>query len=211
MAQLVDLDKYKTAIGEASDDFDDLHTEALEDASQAVLNFTDRDFGAASVTETRTVPAPDVGFIIEIDDATEITAVEGIGGADWRVGSDGPAASQGVYTYIEVASFRSESPLMGFRTNLDRFGVGFRDALEITGTWGWPTVPDDVQRAVIWTAAAFEGDSSNRQGGLAAKSVAEVAENYIQQQAQSSGGKDDEQPLPARARALLLPYRRVTL
>ena len=183
---------------------------AIEDASQAALNYTDRDFGSPSVNETREFGVPDYGFIIDIDDATAITSVTGIGGAEWRLGTDGPAASFGVYTYIEVGAFRTASVLMGFTRNEDKFGLGFLDPIQVTGTWGWPVVPADVQRAVIWAANVIEGDTSNRQGGLASKSVAEVSENYIQQQSFQSA-VDDNEPLPARSRALLYPYRRISL
>lgn len=208
---LVTLLKYQAAVG-ATDDGDGRQTEAIEDASSAILNFTDRDFGAASVTEDREFVLPDTGFIIDIDDASAVTDVTGIGGGIWRAAGEGPAATYGVSTYIEVGQNSRESLLMGFTRNEDRFGnTNFDRTCTVTGTWGWPVVPDDVQRACIWVAAAFENHSQNLQGGLAAKSVAEVSWNFSQQQAQLSGGRDDAQALPARARALLEPYRRTTL
>jgi hypothetical protein len=208
VALLVDLDKYKEAIGETDDANDNFHTEAIEDASAAVLNFTDRDFASDPVTEARTYNVPSSGFIIDIDDATEVLDVDGLGSANWRAGNDGPATMHGIYTYIEYA-FR-HSLLMGFTRNEDVFGGNPFETVTVTADYGWPEVPDDVQRATILTAQSFEGDRSNPSGALASKSVAEVAENYLQQQ-QYQSAVDDNEPLPARARSLLLPYRRVSL
>ena len=208
-APLVSLTKYQEATG--SDANPERQLEAIEDASQAILNLTDRDFGSEAVTETREVRLPAEGYIVDIDDATEITDVNGLAGYTWRAWGEGPAATYGVLTYLEVR-IRLSSPLMGFARNHDRFGSYFHDdVIEVTGTWGWPEVPGDVERACIWTASAMEGDADNLQGTLAAKSVAEVAENYMQQQQQTSGGRSDEEALPSRARALLLPYMRTKL
>lgn len=208
MAQLVDLDKYKAAIGETGTGNDDVHTEALEDASSAVLNFTDRDFGSALVTEERVFPLPDAGTIVDIDDAAEILSITGLSTLNWREGSEGPAAAHGVFTYIEFAQRRS-SALMGFMRNQDIFGASPFDEITVNASWGWPVVPDDVERAVIWTAQDFEGMTADESGSLEAKSVAEVSENYFR--AERLASSDAEEPLPRRARALLLPYRRTTL
>jgi hypothetical protein len=206
---LVDLATFKEAVGDTGSTNDSLYTRLLQAASQAVLNFTDRDFNTDVVTETRDVDAPDRGNIIDIDDAVSVIDVTGLGGVDWRVGSEGPAASAGVYTYIEVAAFRADSPLMGFTRNEDLFGFGFSNNVQVTADWGWPDVPADVVQAVIWATEDFAGDISNPSGALAAKSVAEVAENYLQQSQQRSPGDTD--PLSPRVTGLLVPYRRVTL
>jgi hypothetical protein len=205
---LVDLTTFKTAIGESGTANDDRYQLALDAAIQAVLNFTDRDFDTAVVTETRDVEPPDLGNIIDIDDAVSVIDVDGLGGVNWRAGSEGPAASAGVFTYIEIASFRADSPLMGFTRNEDVFGFGFGNSIQVTADWGWPDVPADVVQAVIWATEDFAGDLSNPSGALAAKSVAEVAENYMQQSQQRSPG--DSEPLSPRTLGLLLPYRRMT-
>lgn len=208
MAPLVDLAKYKAAIGETSSAYDDVHIEALEDASTAVLNFTDRDFGSALIIEERVFPLPDAGYIVDIDDAAEILSVTGLSTLAWREGSEGPASAAGVFTYIEFAQRRS-SALMGFTRNEDVFGATPFDEITVEANWGWPEVPDDVERAVIWTAQDFEGQTADDTGSLEAKSVAEVSENYFR--AERLAASDAEEPLPRRARALLLPYRRTTL
>jgi len=209
VAPLVDLDTYKLAIGETDAANDAKHQLFLDASIQAVLNFTDRDFATDLVLETRTYEAPDLGFIVDIDGATEVVDVDDIGGAEWRTGSEGPAASQGVITYIEIAAFRPASALMGFTRNEDRLGTGFSPSVDVTANWGWPEVPADVVQAVIWTAEDLEGESGNATGGLAAKSVAEVAENYLQQSVVRNF--DDNEPLSPRSRTLLLPYRRISL
>lgn len=203
---LLDLDDYKDAIGETSNDHDDQYQFALDAVSQAILNVTDRDFGAAEVVEDREYPVPDQGFILDIDDASEIYSVEGF--STWRAGTDGPAASYGVYTYIEFPEVNATSPLMGFTRNEDVFGRRFNQTITVNAKFGWPTVPADILQAVVWGVGDLTGDLSNPSGGLAAKSVAEVAENYIQRQTQQT---NSEEPLSDRVLKMVLPYRRVSL
>lgn len=203
---LVDRDRYPEA--------DALPDTALEDASAAVKNFTDRDFLVAQVVETRTYEAsneltPDGRLIIDIDDCDEVYDVVGLGENQWRTGTDGPAASYGIFTYVEVALLRPGSTLMGFTRNEDIFGSSFWGEIEVSARWGWPaqTVPEDVQRATLITAYELQGDSQNLSGALASKTVAEVSENYMQP------GVFQQQPetLPRRAAVILDPWRRRSL
>jgi hypothetical protein len=97
---LVDRDRYPEASALSDSD--------LQDASQAVLNFTDRDFLTAQVTEERIfVPSTNTtttgDLIVDIDDCDEIYDVDGFSSTQWRAGTDGPAASYGIFTYVEVS------------------------------------------------------------------------------------------------------------
>lgn len=213
---LVSLAKYKRAIGETDGANDTLHTEALDDASQAVLDWTDRDFGVTPVVATRSYPYDGSGFL-EIDDATTINSVTFAGAVitppRYKARSEGPALTYGVVSYLELPPFSTESGEMGFMNNLDvyltRYGPVYREVdVVINAAWGFTPVPGSVERAVIITAAAYEADEGRSAVGLAAKSVAEVAESYVQSEAAGRAGDD---PLPKRAQSLLAPYRRHVL
>jgi hypothetical protein len=202
---LVDRDRYPEADG--------LPDTAIEDATQAVLNYTDRDFIEAQVVETRTFrsvnPLTDTGeVIIDIDDCDEVYDVAGLSDNNWRAGTDGPAASFGIYTYIEVALLRASSALMGFTSNLDVFGNPFWGEVDVSARWGWPStvVPEDVQRATLIAAYELEGDSQNLSGQLASKTVAEVTESY-----RPSVFQPQPESLPTRVIVLLDPWRRRSL
>lgn len=320
MSHLVTLDEYKTALGITTADDDARHDAALEAASEAVLNYTDRDFlktltggtnevqtitftptptgghytltfegqttgniqptataatvqnkldslstiptGAVSVSgaeggpytvtfqnelgsqnvatlvaadtftgsgnpavviatstpgvagtsvEDRTFWLEPGSAFLEIDDCTVVNDVSGIGVATWEERSEGPAAAFGVYTYIQFEGAYSTSPEMGFTRNEDIFGVQswatVGTEVTVNADWGWSSVPQDVKRAVIWTAASFEKDTQNPYGSLTAKTVAEVSESYFVQQP----ALIPQDPVPLQAQGLLLPYRRVML
>lgn len=217
MADILTLTEYKAATGVIGTEHDGQYNFAIPAANQAIKNFTDRDFGADLVNEARDFAIPDSQssdtMTIDIDDCDEVFSVYTLSANQWVAGSEGPAAAAGVFTYLDVASFRAVSPLMGFTRNEDIFlnRVGLSRSVTVTANWGWPVVPADVKQAAVWAVDALLGDLSNPGGTLAAKSVAEVAENYMQQQAQMNSSPDDEEPLPARARSLLLPYRRVSM
>lgn len=204
---LVDRDRYPEASA--------LSDTAIEDASKAVLNFTDRDFLSSQVTESREfTPINDTtstgDLIVDIDDCDEIIDVDGYSDSQWRAGTDGPAASYGIFTYVEIRLGRVSSPLMGFTRNEDVFGFQGFPVLAVTARWGWPnnTVPEDVQRATLITAYSMEGDTSNLAGNLESKTVAEVSESYV---VSGQFGGSPAETLPPRAAVLLDPWRRKSL
>lgn len=209
---ILDLEEYKLAIGETSSANDDRHQAAIDAAEQAILNFTDRDFGTASVVEDRTFWLEAGSVFLEIDDCTEVNDVSGIGVGTWSERSEGPAASFGVYTYIQLGGTYSTSPEMGFARNEDIFGVQSYRSLGVEVTvnadWGWTVVPEDVKRAAIWAAASFEKDTQNPYGALSSKSVAEVSESYYMVAANPNFL---DEGLPAKVQSLLFPYRRVLI
>lgn len=188
-------------------------TAELEDASTAVLNFTDRDFGAPNVTEDRTFTYDGKGFL-EIDDAEAVNSVDLF--PWWIAGRDGPASVE-VYSYLELPRLDSRRAVeslgaMGFMRNLDRWFASGDIRLQVTvnADWGWPVVPNDVQRAVILTAQGMGSAVDTGSGAeLAGKSVAEVSEQFAIPQAQASGPSTD--PLPDAALKILIPYRRTAL
>lgn len=215
---LTSLDRYKRHIGATTDDDDLKHVEALEDATAIALNQTDRDFGAEVVTEDRTFKY-DGGGSLEIDDAQAVNSVAYLPSGSlltagsWIARSEGPSSIT-AYSYLELPPFSPISGEMGFTFNLDvvlaQYGRNFREIdVRVNADWGWPDVPDDIQRAIIWTAAHLENTTSYRQGALAAKSVAEVAESYvIEQEARQQA---PQEAIPPRALAIFEDYRRHTL
>lgn len=213
---LVTLEKYKRAIRETSAANDQLHQDALDDASAAVAAYTDRDLGVPVTTEDRTYRYDGSGFL-EIDDATVVNSVRystsssALSEATWEAKKDGPVTVP--YSYIEMAPLRRISGEMGFRYNLDtalaRGILSPETDVVVNAEWGWAVVPDDIQRAVIWTAAAYETLSESFGGTLTSESVAEVARSYAFQGALQANAQDED--LPARAKAILEKYRRHTL
>lgn len=211
MTPLVTLQKYQEAVGSTENPH--VQLAAIEDASAAVLNWTDRDFASEEVTEEREYRYDGSG-ILDIDDCHTITAVKYNGTTisenAWVARREGPT-SVPVYSYLELVPFVQETGQMGFTYNLDvfldQYPRAYREiTVAVAATFGWPTVPDDVQRATIWTAANFEQDPSAASGAMTGKSVAEVSETWAAQA--FSPQVPDEEPIPSRARALLWPYRR---
>jgi hypothetical protein len=216
---LVDLDTYKLAIGENDASRDAFHQLSLDHASVAILNESDRDFGATNVTEDRTFFYDGRG-ILNIDECSDVNSVEfqnytaALPTTHWRARKEGPPAVT-VFSYLELPRFTAQSwrsfGQMGFTRNLDRFFTqpgGFPD-IEVTvnADWGWASIPGDIQRAVIWTAYDMETVAGGRSGDLAGKTVAEVSESYFAQQVQQVALSPDA--LPERARAIVEDYRRV--
>lgn len=208
MASLVSLADFQLAVGAGDDDQQQM---ALDDASAAVLNWTDRDFGSTPTTETREYPYDGKG-VLEIDDASAVTGVSGtLAGSNFIAMKEGPA-SVTVYSYLLLPPSLQPSGEMGFATNRDPLGLHFRSQLlpivmvSVTGTFGWEAVPDDVRRAVIFTAQEYQkAAATNSSGDLQAKSVAEVAEAYFEGEDQKS---DVIEGLPQRAVDILWPYKR---
>lgn len=220
---LVTLEEYKEAIKETSSANDDRHADAIAAASVALLNYADRDFGAPRVTETRSFLYDGSG-VLQIDDAEAVTSVTlspalaPLAAPAWRARKEGPD-SVVVYSWLELpeVDLRSRSSsmgAMGFTQNLDRLlsAGGLPElSVSVAGTWGWPAVPADIQQAVIWTAHYFEQNtpSAGQAGGVASKSVAEVAESYFSD-VQSQQAPEPE-ALPSAARAIVDSYRRVAV
>lgn len=211
MPDLVTLEEYKEALSITTEADDDKHETAIAAAEQAVTNYTSRDFLKAdpSVGERKFWLEPGSSFL-EIDDCTEVTDVSGLGIATWEERSEGPAAAHGVYTYIQLEASYQTSVEMGFERNEDIFGTQQASTLgtevTVTADWGWGSVPENVKRAIVWTAASFEVDTDNPYGALSSKSVAEVSETYYIPPAMPS-----PTAVPANAQALLEPYRRVNM
>lgn len=200
MADLVTLSDLKTAMGIplADTESDTKLSQAIENASAAIRSYTDRAFDTpVSASSTRNY-AYDGSGVLEIDDAQTVTAVvlDGIT-LDPIEYSAEPFAPPITWLFLPPYA-RPESPEMGFTRNLDKLWWKTYQqpkVAAVTGTWGWPSIPKDVEQAAIWTAVAF----SESPRPVTSERIGEVARVY---------GNPIRDAIPARARELLEPYFR---
>lgn len=205
MAELVSLDEVKAALGVNDNTQDYPLSLFIKRASTAVRNWTERDFGTANETETRSYEYDGSGYL-DIDDASAVTELSityagftrPLTADDWRAQPyEGP-----VYTYIVMpGQYGSASSAMGFRYNLDVYALEGRVltlplTVDVTATFGWPEVPEDVKQAVIWTVASFKSNP--------APTVSQSIEGFSQ-----SVGSAPLEAIPVRAKELLAAYQKV--
>lgn len=199
---LITLQSLKDAIGiPAVDTGRDVRlTQAIKNASSAIRTYTDRDFATALVTETRNFLYDGSGTL-EIDDcaASSITAVTVAGtsiSSSQYIAQ--PDRRSPVHYWLLINGVNGVSPAMGFTYGLDTYDFNQPVTVTVTASWGWPVVPDDVQQAAIYTAAA----------------MAESPKPYISQQFESYSVQMPApmvDAIPSRAKSLLDPYQRLRL
>lgn len=173
MADLITVDEYKTAYNVEGTNKDAETSVAITVASAAILDEVERELIAPTpATATRRFEFSERGehgeWVIDLNpsDARAVTAVvlhpettspvtltTGL----WRLQPLNPR--YGVYTTIELA--KTISPMSSTMVN---FG---RALVDVTGTWGFPQVPDVARRACIETVRAWiRNDPGNwSQGG----------------------------------------------
>lgn len=214
---LLTLDELKVALNIDPTDnrLDTLQAQAITDASRAIMNFTERDFGSPAVTETRDFEYDGSGYL-EIDDADSVTdiAMKVVGSDPLPVDATTWAAMptrsahSPVYFYVilpEVVN-RGVSPAMGFTRNLDQWAAEhgmpqLPTLMSVTGTWGWPIVPEDVKRAAIWTVREWT-TSPDADEDLSSEAIAGFARSWGGQ------GGSAKLAIPNAARDLLAAYQR---
>lgn len=211
MAPLISLTQLKTALGNpnpsAPDPKDATYTSALNAASALIRNYTGLKFEVATlpISSARKFEYDGSGFL-DIDEAQKITNVTtqaGFSGATiTTMTSDEWSAyplSFPVKLWLRLADlpYGGISPEMGFTYNLDTLAYRMPmkpQIVTVTGIWGWPEIPADVQQATIWTAL----------------SIAETPRVYTQESienySRTRGGAVDAEPIPERAQAALMPY-----
>jgi hypothetical protein len=214
-ADLITLDRLLDALNKVLVDLEpqevDKYNGAIKSASAAVRAYTDRDFtlNTSAVASPRNFEYDDSGFI-DIDDAQSVTAVQIVfpyGGAPVALTTTQwaryPQSSRHpVFDSLLIYSpmFYGMSREMGFTYNLDRFEgpMGPPPTVAVTGVWGWPEIPEDVQQATVWTAAAFAEDARQ----VTSESIDSFSRsmNVVQPSA-----------IPLRARELLDEYRRIVV
>lgn len=215
MAPLVSLANYQAVVGSTAHPA--AQTFALDAASQAVLNYTDRDFGTSNVTEDRTFKYDGKG-ILEIDDAVSVTGVLGQAASltNWMAMREGPA-SVTAYSYLLLPRMTvPQHNEMAFTTNQDAAGLLYRARafpyidVVVSGTWGWPSVPADVQQATVLIAQEYQrAADTGSSGDVQSETVAEVSKSYFEAQFQSQTSAI--QGIPQAAADILWPYKRHSL
>lgn len=222
MADLLTLTEYKNYAGiSLTDTTDDTQlTKMLAAASLAIRNFTDRSFDTGAVTEERQFEYDGTGYL-DIDDATAISAVA----LTFTLGPDQVLDSTyqwrampyggPVFNYLQIPNVLpwGISPEMGFRSNLDMLAREGRllaqlPIAKVTGTWGWPSIPEDVKLAAIWTIEDWGGGAS---GSTTPGVTSEAIEGF----SRTFGGRSSTDTVrqmlgvPNRARDILAQYQRV--
>jgi hypothetical protein len=201
-ADLITLQSLKDAIGiPYSDVGRDVRLEqAIKNASSAIRTYTDRDFGTLPETATRTF-AYDGSGTLEIDDCA-VGSITAIAVAGTTISSTQylaqPDRRSPVHYWLLLGASGGVSPEMGFERGLDYYNPTQTTTVSVTADWGWPVVPDDVQQAAIYTAAA----------------MAESPKPYVSQQYESYSVQlpaPMADAIPQRAKALLDPYQRLRL
>jgi hypothetical protein len=192
------------APGDLSPQEVDKYAEAIAAASAAVRAWTDRNFEAATGTATTRTFEYDGSGVLEIDDCTSVTgvAVTVPNGVDRSLTpvEFSPRPFEGpIFDYITMSpSWGQISREMGFTRNLDRYEgpLGYQPTIKVTATWGWPEIPADVRRAVIWTAVALVENPR--------PFISESIEGYSR-----TIGPAPFDAIPQRAAALLAPYTKI--
>lgn len=216
MADLLTRDELKSILGVDTTDTrkDAQYDSIIPLASQAIRTFTGRDFGSATVTETRNFEYDSSGFL-DIDDATDVTQVEFIVPHSTNIVLDddqwyaAPARRDDspVFYYIVLTSPAGVNPFMGFERNLDIAYIegrlpGVTRTAVVTGTWGWPDVPGDVKLATAWTINSWteapEGDDN-----LTAEAIEGFSRSWG-----NRVGATTALAIPNRARDILAAYQK---
>lgn len=215
---LVTLDEIKVALDIDPTDTrqDDLLTGAIDAASTAIINYTERDFGSIQVDEERLFEYDGSGYL-DIDDATAVSAValvvphsdDVVLSADEWTAMPIRRADSPVFYYIIVPTVypSAASPEIGFVRNLDNYvrehgRPVLPQIAKVTGTWGWPDVPSDVKLATIWTIKDWTS-SPDEEENLQAESIAGFSRSW----ATAIGG--GVLAIPNRSRDILAAYQRV--
>ena len=208
---LIDQAYYQTATGTSADA---RVPNAITAASSLIRQYLQRSLGLATQSETRTYDYDGSG-VVEIDDVTSVTQV--------KIGAHVLATTEYVlrprsapedgmpYYWLEVAPARGISPEMGFTYNLDQYPRTFSSVVpltvDVTGSFGWPTVPEAAKEATVWTVEEWLA-SPEGAGPLSGESVADFSRSWA---VAASAAPSVLSALPLRAREALDPLSREAL
>lgn len=216
MADLITLSRFKAlqpGINDpnAPNPKDATYSALISAASALVRSYTGMEFNvlkSTTVPETRQFEYNGSGWV-DISEAQNITDVSIVGnylGAqawdytqyDWTA----YPLNTPVKRWLKLPySVYGISPEMGFTYNLDtlsnKYGEPTPSIVNVTALWGWTTIPEDIQQAVVWTAQSML-DSSG--GDYQSQTIA----NYSRTKAYAQVIEAD--PIPAKARAVLESY-----
>jgi hypothetical protein len=137
-------------ISDATDDM--LLGSVLDDASREIDRITGRHFFETDAGTVRYFTAVNDDEL-SITDCVTLTAVETDNGADrtyaytWAV-TDYDLLPENAATADEPYTLLAEAPGGSYD-----FPVGVRKGVKLTGTWGWPAIPAEINRACLLRAA----------------------------------------------------------
>lgn len=216
-ADLITLEELQIAMGDNTSEVDakrdKKYEKAIAAASEAIRLYTDRSFGLPIATASRSFEFDESGYL-DIDDCVKVNTVslkimtfeEPIPIEYWRAEPQaGPP-----YNYLLVPRWKGiYSPEMGFKRNLDviskeRGFPGILPLVVVNADWGWPTVPEAVRQAAIWTAAKFQ----EKPDKLISESIANYS--YVTQ-IRTAEGTGAPTALPIDAQEALEPYVRMLI
>lgn len=193
-SDLCTLDQVRAWLGKPPADTaqNDVIQDVITRASRAIMRFADREFVARAAN-----PATRV-FVVEGAWRSRVLRVGDLAAAPTAVvvrTSTGSTVST-----LNVASDIEVGPLVRWGwepiTELRFVGGATLDGthrVAVTGTWGWPSIPEDVQQAAIITAGHWV--RRYVQSGGSALSPEAVDETGV------------VESIPPAARALVVPYR----
>lgn len=208
MADLITPEILYDALGKAPGDLEEhevsKYAEAIAAASAAIRSWTDRKFEEAGQSATARTYQYDGSGVLDIDDCTTVTAINVVvpNGVERPLDAmeftahpfEGP-----IFDHITMSPrWGQVSREMGFTRNLDRYEgpLGYAPQIKVTAIWGWPTIPPDVRRAVIWTAISLVENPR--------PFISESIEGYSR-----TVGPAPYDAIPVRAQALLAPYTKL--
>lgn len=191
-SDLTTIGRVKVWLGQTDPSNDPQLQQLTTAASAAVMAYCQREFAPISTGVTRTFPLLGDGYIrfggwdlqtatqVQIDTDTASTPTT-IPDTQYQLGP--VSKPNGVYTMLRFYTF-SVGPIL-------RQAMGIPRQVAVTGTWGWPSIPADVEQACIIAASKwFKRDQVSYS-------------NELPVPAPSDGLN-----LPLDARVLLAPYRR---
>ncbi|MGH3429788.1 MAG: hypothetical protein ACRD3Q_12440 [Terriglobales bacterium] len=180
---------------------DPIITEYINEASAAIIKATRREFAPVTTSSARTFRVSNRGridftaFGMDLQSATQVMlhpeeAMYVVGATDYELRPlNNP---EGVYSSLTISPW---IPLVSLRQL--KFGHAW---CEITGTWGWPSVPEPVKRAAVVTVRTWLRRDAQKMAGS-------IGGQYYTGQ-ELTPDTYTTYALPAAARKLLLPYRR---
>lgn len=208
---ILTLEQYKLLRGIDSNKRDAQLEMALPGAEDAVVRYAQRAFTQVPTVDTRSF-VYEGQSILEIDDCQAVTEVKFDG---VPISSDnyitGPQGIGEVFYYVELLNYpwSSYDPYIDpFIRNVhnDQGRRRRRRIVEITATYGWPSIPPSVRQAVAFLTDDFAVETTAAgAGGLQAESIADYSKVFDKET------KDEPAVLPPRVQELLDPFRRVLL
>jgi hypothetical protein len=216
MADLISLSRFKaTQPGINNPDLPDAkdiqYGAAIAAASALIRSYTGMEFNVVSASAAPAIRQfeYDGSGWLDVGEAQDITLIrqqgDYFGAQPWTIDEYQWTAyplNSTVKRWLRMPlSVYGISPEMGFTYNLDtlaaKYGYDVPSIVSVTARWGWPSIPADVQQAVVWTAQSML-DSGG--GDYQSQTIA----SYSRTKAYAQVISDD--PIPAKARAALQPY-----